>query len=227
MQEYGKDRCNIRCTPLTEKSTNHAGQDISGSTTRQKGLPLPLINIFPSGVAITVGAPLRTRITPYSRAKSAATASRSASISATVQPRSRAISPGWGVKIVAPTRFSSCRDRETTHSARQHRQPVALLADRGALNQRMSPFAGPESRAYHYRLLLLASEQGATQRVRNNLPSLSARREVITSVSLTSRIGFSEAGQASVDSPAPARKPASEANTAAPVLPGDPAMVSK
>ena len=64
-------------------------------------LPVLFIANRPSGLLISVRAPLSTRVTPYSWLKDWARASRSFCTSAALRFNNRPISPGCGVRITA------------------------------------------------------------------------------------------------------------------------------
>ena len=69
------------------------------------GLPVGFTAHRPSGAAMTVRAPFSTTTASHAFAKRRAVPSRSALMSAAEHPVSRAISPGWGVKIKSPLRM--------------------------------------------------------------------------------------------------------------------------
>ena len=188
------------------------------------GFPVVLTKMSPFGVATTVRAPLRITVTRSSSARCRAESIRAASIDSIVSFVSRAISPGWGVRMhgaVAPCRVSASPDKAFSASASSRNGTLILeissFTNAGIVSVIPSP--GPTTITSAFDRTSIRA--GIIPGVKYPFPP-SGIPWVITSICFASTIGRSDSGVTTVMSPAPMRSAADPARHGAPVIPGDP-----
>ena len=190
------------------------------------GFPVVFTQISPRWSAISARQPLRTKITWCSRANLRATSMRFASISLTVLPIRRAISPGCGVStrgrllpssnLLSPSNALSA-SASTTNGRGQ--RTTNLRTARTVSASRLKP--GPTATTF---FRWSNADVSGSSRARSEIApaAFSSRGSVINSGIAPATTGCMLFGTAQVTSPAPVRKAAIEAMVGAPDFPTEP-----
>ena len=182
----------------------------------------------PSGLATTVRAPFRTTNTPRSRANLAAVLIRSAlTLCGVASVSSRAISPGWGVRIGGvlhavsiDARPASAFSASASRTAGRSSCLVSACTNSTVSGWVDSP--GPIAIAVLAAIKAVSRSSAVREKVRDLVSGIGM---VMASSSFASNTSLTLEGTATVTSPAPIRRAARAARAAAPVLPTEPAMI--